>query len=304
MKSFIKKARFLSSSKSKATQLAKAPDIKQGQAKGQSESFDLLGIHADSPAWRKYFGEVSIHFASGSPPLLLPITESERSKLQLALLAEDSFIQLESLDNRIVFIRRKAIADAFFSSEAYDDYGPENDYGAQYLGIYPDENFWHIVEHLDCLEIVADEFGEQEINEALKKAVLDDNALDELIANGSIPPEKREHVQAEIAQLTTQLVSRACHVIWQIPGLPSRCATIHDNKALHEAFSMFMLHNEQDMLHLAPDGYHREIFLNLSALDFIAIPAHKYRRGGLESTIEEMDELEQAPSSAAKQARR
>lgn len=46
------------------------------------------------------------------------------------------------------------------------------------------------------------------------------------------------------------------------------------------------------MLHLAPEGYHREIFLNLSAIAFIAAPAHKFRDGELQSAAEDLGDPE------------
>ena len=100
--------------KTKVAKLAKILGITQRQVEGQSEPFDLLNVDASVSDERKYFGEVSIHFASGSPPLLLPITQAERLNLYAALQGEASFIQIESLDNRIVSVCRKAIADVFF----------------------------------------------------------------------------------------------------------------------------------------------------------------------------------------------
>lgn len=171
--------------------------ITQRQVEGQPEPFDLLNVDARVSDERKYFGEVSIHFASGSPPLLLPITQAERLNLYAALQGEASFIQIESLDNRIVSVRRKAIADVFFSEEAYDDYGPEEDYGSQHLGIFPDEKFWQIIEQLEEPEFLDGEFDKNEINEAMKKLLFDDSELDELIANGSIKPEECSAVKKQ-----------------------------------------------------------------------------------------------------------
>ena len=56
---------------------------------------------------------------------------------------------IESLDNRTAFIPRRSIADVCLSSEAFDDYGPEGDSYYGYLGVYPDDGFWRIVEYAD-----------------------------------------------------------------------------------------------------------------------------------------------------------
>ena len=277
--------------KSKIAKLAKVLGITPRQVEGQPEPFDLLGVDKEVSDEHQYYGEVAIHFVNGSPPLLLPVSEAERSRFFDAVQGGEAFVQVESLDNRIVFVRRKAIADAYFSSDAYDDYGPE-DYGKQHLGVKPDEAFWKIVEHLEYPEYLNDEFSEHEIQTVIKKFYLDDADLDELIANGSIKPEDRDRVKQKAAETAELYASRAHDITWQIPGHRSRCISINENKDLYETFCILMLSNEHEMLHLAPEGYHREIFLNLSAIDFIAAPAHKFREGELQSAAEELGDPE------------
>jgi hypothetical protein len=55
--------------------------------------------------------------------------------------------------------------------------------------------------------------------------------------------------------------------------------------------------DEQELLYLFPEGYHRSIFLCLSAVDFIAVPAHKFREGELESAAEEVGDTERSSSA-------
>ena len=278
--------------KTKAAKLAKILGITQRQVEGQPEPFDLLNVDASVSDERKYFGEVSIHFASGSPPLLLPITQAERLNLYAALQGEASFIQIESLDNRIVSVRRKAIADVFFSEEAYDDYGPEEDYGSQHLGIFPDERFWQIIEQLEEPEFLDGEFDKNEINEAMKKLLFDDSELDELIANGSIKPEERSAVKKAAEETAELYLARARDITWQIPGLCSRCISVYESRDLYEAFYDLQWSGEQEMVRLASEEYYYEIFLNTSAIDYIAAPAHKFHEGELQSAAEEMGEEE------------
>ncbi|QSA95814.1 hypothetical protein [Methylococcus sp. EFPC2] len=200
-------------------------------------------------------------------------------------------VTCKASDNRIVFVRRKAIADAYFSSDAYDDYGPE-DYGGQHLDVHPDERFWKIVEHLECPEFLDDEFSEQEIQTVLKKVSLDDAVLDELIANGRVKPEDRTKLQQEANETTELYASRAHDITWQLRGSRSRQISLIDNKIVYETFCNLSMADEQELLYLAPEGYHRSIFVCLSALDFIAVPAHKYREGELESAADEVGDTE------------
>ena len=278
--------------KAKVAKLAKILGITQQQVEGQPEPFDLLNVDASVSDERKYFGEVSIHFASGSPPLLLPITQAERLNLYAALQGEASFIQIESLDNRIVSVRRKAIADVFFSEEAYDDYGPEEDYGSQHLGIFPDEKFWQIVEQLEAPEFLDDEFSKDEINEVMKQLSFDDSKLDELIANGSIKPEERSRVKKELEETAELYLARARDITWQIPGLRTRRISVYESKDLYEAFYDLLWIDAQEMVLLPSEEYYYEIFLNKSVIDYIAAPAHKFHEGELQSAAEEMGEKE------------
>ena len=216
---------------------------------------------------------------------------SARSRFYNAVQGEEAFIQIASLDNRIVFVRRKAIADAYLSSDAYDDFGPE-DYGQQCLGVHPDDEFWKIIEHLECLECLDDEFSEQEIQTVTSKVLLNDADLDELIANGNIKLEERAKVQQEASETAELYASRARDITWQLQGGRRRCISWLDNKNLYETFCNLTWADEQELFYLAPESYHRLIFVCLSVLDFIAVPAHKYREGELESAAEEIDDVE------------
>jgi transcriptional regulator with XRE-family HTH domain len=273
--------------KSKVAKLAKVLGISQRQAEGRPEPFDLLGVDQEASDERKYYGELAIHFNSGSPPLLFPVTEAERSRFHDAIQGDEAFIEVRSLDNRIVFVRRKAIADAYFSSVDYDDYGPES-YGEQFLGAHPDDEFWKIVEHLGCLETLGDAFSEQEIQAVCEKVVLSEVALDELIASGSIKSEDRATARERANQTTKKYVSRSRDIIWQLQGNRSRQVSLFENREAYEIFSPLSMAEEHELLYLAPEGYHRSIFICLSTLDFIAIPAHKYREGELDCAAEEV----------------
>ena len=146
--------------------LAKVLDCTLSLLIGKPEPFDLLGIDKNISDKYTYFGEVAFHFHSGSRPLLLPISDAVYTYLNSALSNADAFIEITSLDNRTVFIRNNAISDIFFSSDAYDDYGPD-DYGDQHLGIFPYDAFWKILEHSECIECLEDEFSPQEIKDVL-----------------------------------------------------------------------------------------------------------------------------------------
>ena len=145
------------------------------------------------------------------------------------------------------------------------------------------------MEELDFLD---EEFSKDEINEAMKKLFLDDSELDERIANGSIKPEERSAVKKAAEETAELYLARARDITWQIPGLRSRCISVYESKDLYEAFCYLLWGGEQEMVLLTSEEYYREAFLNISVIDYIAAPAHKFHEGELQSVAEEMGEEE------------
>lgn len=255
---------------------------------GKPQPFDLLGVHDEIGDARKYFGEVAIHFAT-TGSLLLPISEEARIRLHKEFQVGSAFIIVESLDNRTVFVRREAVKDVYFSSEAHDTYGPES--YEDPLGVLPDDDFWRTVEHMDCLECLEGEYEESEIDEVLGKVVMTDKDLERLVASGEVALEDRERVKEEAAAKTEELLNRATSITWQLTSGQLRCEYISESKLLYETFSLIELNpDDDDVLYLPIEGYYRSIFIRKSQIDYISIPTHKFNEGSLESAEEEIDE--------------
>lgn len=105
-----------------------------------------------------------------------------RSILKRALNEIIDNVKVEGLDNRMVFVRREAVSDVYFSSEAYDDYGPEADRYQEPAGIFPDDDFWCVAEVFDELSDFEGEFDPEVLAGAKAKLTLTDAELDGLIA--------------------------------------------------------------------------------------------------------------------------
>lgn len=256
---------------------------------GTPQPFDLFGIDKSIGDDRTYYGEVAIHFKSGGTPLLLPITEAVHGDLFSSFQQESPFVKLKSLDNLMVFVRRDAVSNILFSSDAYDDYGPEADRYEEVLGIIPDDDFWRIAEVFDFLSDVEDEFDSGILADAKARLTLTDAELDELIANGSVKPEDRQKVRAEVDERTKKFTALARNVTWQM-GSCRREALAPDGRQLFERFGW--LEEDPDAherpLFLITEGYHRTIVISPKALDYIYIPAHKLREGEIEEAETEL----------------
>lgn len=248
--------------------------------------FDYAKVYDEIEDARTYFGEVAIHF-SNNRPLLLPISEAEHDCLFDQLQGENKFVIVESLDNRIVLIRKTAVTDIFFSSDEFGDYGPEPYEG--YIGIYPDDRFWEIVE---CLEIIGDSdtnYSQKEIDDAIKSVCLTEDKIDSLIARNKIPAEDREMVINEQKVREELFSNRAKFVSWQLSSGKIRSVYVDENREIYDL--VYLMENNlgdlDEMIYISAEGRHRSIFINKRELDYLSVPAHKFREGSLEC-IEEM----------------
>lgn len=240
---------------------------------GKARPFDFFGIEAGTDPERRYFGEVAIHFNSSKHPLLLPISEWERGALHRQIAnTRRSVVVIESLDNRTTFIPRRAIADVYLSSEAFDDYGPEPDSYHGYLGVYPDDGFWRIVEYADDVELIGGEYDEAFVEQVI-------NRLREMSAE-----ERRAFAE------------RATTIEWQLLSGKLRQAEVDSDEALAEAFDVFGLGDpdvdiaeDHDFFQVDVEGYHRSIFLGIANIEWICIPAHRLRQGALSEAEDLVD---------------
>lgn len=270
--------------KAQLKRLARVLRVTPDELLDKPKPFDYWGTDEGAEDERKYFGELALHFAGGSYPLLLPISELSRRLTYRQLSGDSLFIVVVTLDNRTVLIRRSAIADAYFSSEAYDDYGPDEYDNGGHLGVFPDDVFWHIAEYLYELHLLDEEYESEEIENVVR------------LIHAYQPEE------VEAAEDT--FYSRANNVEWRLTsGRVGRAAV--DREELMESFGRYHLvpeiaadmamdnyreDEDEHFLHLPVDGgYHRSVLINVSNLDWISLPTHKWRETTLDEAEREVD---------------
>lgn len=271
----------------KINKLAKLLNATKEEILGLPKRFDLMGIDESIGDENKYYGEVAFHFESKDSSLLLPISKAECERLHGLLQGDVFYLTVESLDNRLVFIRRSALKDVFFSSEAYDDFGPESH--EDQLGIFPDDEFWDVVENLEYLEGFSDEHRPSKFEEAVLSQIrLTEAQIDELIKSGDIAEEDRENVRNEARETTKKFLARSRNIVWQFSSGQVRNAYCMEDGLINEVFSSFEM-TEDKTLYLPVEGYHRSIYINAEALDFISVPTHKFHAGELENIEKDLD---------------
>jgi len=273
----------------------------------KSTSEALLGRHApiraalyddSAPQHLQYYGEVAVHFQSGCEPLLLSISEEARDHLFQSLHLNRRFVTVKDLGNRTVAIRTSAISDLYLSSEAYDDYGPEHHDAGYKEGTplqFPDPRDWEIIECLACDDVGIDDFAELDVKRIEEAVTITEQQYATLIADGYIKPENLEAEKTKNAAVTEEIFEMATSVVYQLSnGKRRRVSVMFCN--LYEAFGDLVEDGgenfDKDSSILLQNGYHRSVFINPDAVDYISIPTHLLDKSIDESSAELLEELE------------
>jgi hypothetical protein len=193
-----------------------------------------------------------------------------------------------------VAIRREAISEFYFSSEAYDTYGPEHESYKLATPIQlPDTRDWAIIDAIRAEELgagdCASDFAKEDVERIKKMIMITDEQFDELVANGAIKPEDLESEKAARAKDTEEIFAQATTVAIQFSTGKHREIEYTDCNLFECIEPLVDLHypygdnDEPKMLRLPYEGYHRSLFLNPDALDYISFPTHKLEEDETES---------------------
>jgi transcriptional regulator with XRE-family HTH domain len=244
-----------------------------------------------------YYGEVAIHFSGGGAPLLLSISEQEFSDLHRDLQLNRRFVTVRSLANQTVVIRIKAISDLYFSSEAYDTYGPEHDTYLDHVQLQmPDTRDWEIVEALEH-DLDLGEFNDVDVRRVQGMIMITDEQYDQLVANGQIKPEDLENEKKKNQEETNKIFKLASIIAYQFSSGKRRELDVYEPETIYRAFHLLIDFGEDatddDMILVPAEGRHRIAFINGDALDYISIPTHKYEAGSVEAAADALEETEE-----------
>jgi transcriptional regulator with XRE-family HTH domain len=258
----------------------------------------ILGRHAPIEAL-EYYGEVAIHFCGGGAPLLLSISEEEFARLHRDLQGSDAFVSVESLANQTVAIRMKAIFDVYFSSEAYDDYGPDHRTYANHVELLiPDARDWEIVEALAVHSNGIQDFDQADVERIKRKIMITDEQYGELVAKGLIDPENLESERAKNQARTDLIFDLATKTTYQFSTGQQRSVEVWEPVELFNAFYELIDFNggepADDMIRLEAEGSHRIIFINKTALDYVMMPTHRYHAGRTDADADALEAFEKS----------
>jgi len=241
-----------------------------------------------------YYGEVAIHFCGGGNPLLLSISEAAFTSLHRDLQGEAAFVTVESMANQTVALRTTAIADVYFSSEAHDDYGPEQDTYINHIDLQlPDARDWEIIECLACDEVGIEDFDPADVARVRNMIMITDAQYEKLVADGRIKADDLESERAKNQAETDRILEAAYLTTYQLSTGQQRSVYVDGPENLFNAFYELVDFDggisTDDTIRLEAEGRHRVIFINKSALDYVAIPTHQFKEGSVEATAVALD---------------
>ena len=245
--------------------------------RGQVASFDMTGVMGRAKV-QTYYGEVAIHFQGLGKPLLLSISQETHERALQSLQTEAAFLLICSLDNRAVFIRRDAIADIYFSSDACDEPGPHGMVYDPSVGIYPDFEFWQLVDDLYGSDIARDfpKDANQEWKELLDPSCIDVEAT---LAEGIFTRDRLSQIIGEAQSTAAQIFDLATTMYWQM-GAVNRQAFLLSDVDIYSAFAHIEGASAEEVmgttLQIATEGWHRTVNVNPKALDYISVPLHRF----------------------------
>lgn len=233
-------------------------------------------------------------FRGGGEALLLSISEDAFAHLHRDLQGDAAFVAVESLANQTVALRAAAVADIYFSSEAYDDYGPEHDTYGNHIDVrIPDARDWEIIE---CLAFDGDgveDFDPADVERVRNMIVITDEQYKKLIADGRIKAEGLEGERAKNKAETDLILNMAHMTTYQLSTGQKRSVYVDSAKNLYNAFHELTEFDggisADDMIRLEAEGRHRIVFINKKALDYVMMPTHKFDQGRVEADAAALD---------------
>lgn len=275
-----------------AAVLDKTPDAVLGLRKPVEAAL----YDAKAPDFAQYYGEVALHFKDGGDPLLLSISEKAYGQFHQDLQGDDKFFIVQSLSNQTVIIRAASIADVYFSSEAYDYYGPKDQVYLRNSPLQlPDSGDWEIIEAIAHDVIGMYDFDKNHIRRVEEiLSLTSDEKFAELVAEGLLRESEVEIERSRELETQEAIFDVATNITYQLSNGQRRSFTA-ENEVIYDAFwelIEFPDAHDIEMIRIAPEGYHRTIFVNPNALDYISLPTHKWEGGNLEAAAVELETAE------------
>lgn len=245
--------------------------------------------------------------------MVLSISEAAREEAYSQLQTNRQFITFRDLGNRSVAIRREAISEFYFASEAHDWYGPEEEHKSYKLATpiqMPDTRDWAIVEEIwsDSEGGGADysDFAKEDVERVERMILITDEQWDKLVADGRVKPDDLEAEKAARAADTEEIFALSHTVTIQLSTGKRReigfteCDLFECWEQLEDQDYRYSGEDHEGMIRIPAIGYHYTMFLNPGDIDYISFPTHKIEEDEIDSYDEGLIEVKDDGDSDGK----
>lgn len=164
----------------------------------------------------------------------------------------------------------------------------------------PDARDWEIVEALATEdEDIEENFDSAHVKRVQERIMITDEQYKQLVAEGRIKPEHLESERTKNQRETDRIFAMAIETTYQLSTGQRRSVHVPDPLALYNAFYELVewedVEPSDDLIRLAPEGdsWHRIIFINRSALDYLMVPTHSLEVGRVDFNAELLDSSKQ-----------
>lgn len=235
------------------------------------------------------FGTVVFHFVGGGRPLCLVISRAEYKSLFRDLQADTFYVEVRSLSNQLVAIRREAIADVWLLGED-SDHNPESEPYEEPPIVLPDDRDWMII---DLIANAGDLGG---YDDALIMSIYERvfGPSDEELSISFPVESDREAAKSENSKRADAISDLASKVKYQLSNGRVREMSVLDEEQMHSSLYAIFEHDgfggNDPIIYTDIDG--GSIFINPRAIDYLHAPKHAFEKGADDITAKELQEAE------------
>lgn len=264
--------------------LSKRYGVTPHELQGRYVPLDVTYFDSSAPSELQHYGECAIHFLGGGDPLVLTISEAAYAKAFNDVQHDNSFIIIQDLGNRTVAVRRTAISELYFSSEAYDTYGPEHEnYKLATVIQMPDPRDWDIVEALNHEAGISLSVFDSENVERVRGLIgISDERFDMLVADGVLKPEELDAEKIRIGAVTEEIIALSHTAYVRLSSgvtreFPYIGCDLYDCLCELEEWDFTVPESPARMIVLPTEDYHHTAMFPAQGVDYISFPTHKVK---------------------------
>ena len=148
-----------------------------------------------------------------------------------------------------------------------------------------DDRSWEIIEHLELDDQLEEDFEKDEIARVEKMLeCTTDKEFEKLVADKHIQPEEVEGYKAKEAAKLEDIFNLARNVRYQFSTGKQRSLSVDDDEDVYNAtYEIFELDSfdrrrsdSSGGCRRPAGGYHEVAFINLTTVDYISVPHHRF----------------------------